>query len=213
MLGDAGQNVPQVTLRIDPIQLCCSDQGINRRGAFPTSVGSGEEIVLSSQSHCAQRSTPPIISASLCCPRHDALRSIFWMLRRPFFTGLACMLSSGFGKRRIGATTSFAAQSIRRFSLAWPYFRMSVAQRRMSWPFDMLARSPLIAQKPSELVARPSAVVIYFYVHHGIHSNRQCASASHNWFGWVLDARRLRLHRSRTLGWSGSGLPDISCKH
>src|SRR5437879_11544042 len=38
-------------------------------------------------------STPPIISASLCCPRHDALRSIFWMLRRPFFTGLACMLS------------------------------------------------------------------------------------------------------------------------
>ena len=23
--------------------------------------------------------------------------------------------------------------------LAWPYFRMSVAQRRMSWPFDMLA--------------------------------------------------------------------------
>jgi len=76
-------------------------------------------------------STPPIISASLCCPRHDALRSIFWMLRRPFFTGLACMLSSGLGKRRIGTTTFFAAQSIRRFSLAWPYFRMSVAQRRM----------------------------------------------------------------------------------
>jgi hypothetical protein len=61
------------------------------------------------------------------------------MLRQPFFTGLACMLSSGLGKRRIGATTFFAAQSIRRFSLAWPYFRMSVAQRRMSWPFDMLA--------------------------------------------------------------------------
>jgi len=61
------------------------------------------------------------------------------MLRRPFFTGLACILSSGLGKRPIGATTFFAAQSIRRFSLAWPYFRMSVAQRRMSWPFDMLA--------------------------------------------------------------------------
>ncbi len=71
--------------------------------------------------------------------QHDALRSIFWMLRRTFFTGLACMLSSGPGKRRIGATTFFAAQSIRRFSLAWPYFRISVAQRRMSWPFDMLA--------------------------------------------------------------------------
>jgi hypothetical protein len=61
------------------------------------------------------------------------------MLRRPFFTGLACMLSSGLGKRRIGATTFFAAQSITRFSLAWPYFRMSVAQCRMLWPFDMLA--------------------------------------------------------------------------
>src|SRR5260370_42340622 len=61
------------------------------------------------------------------------------MLRQPFFTGLACILSSGLGKRRIGATTFFAAQSIRRFSLAWPYFRMSVAQRRMSWPFGMLA--------------------------------------------------------------------------
>src|SRR3984893_4600009 len=48
--------------------------------------------------------TPPIISASLCFPRHDALRSIFWMLRRPFFTGWACMLSSGLGKRRIGTT-------------------------------------------------------------------------------------------------------------
>jgi len=37
-------------------------------------------------------------------------------------TGLACMLSSGLGKRHIGATTKFlVGQSIRRFSLAWPY--------------------------------------------------------------------------------------------
>ena len=76
------------------------------------------------------------------------------MLRRPFFTGLACMLSSGLGKRRIGATTFFAAQSIRRFSLAWPYFRMSVAQRRMSWPFDMLATFLLNLRSTSAFLPR-----------------------------------------------------------
>ncbi len=75
------------------------------------------------------------------------------------------------------------------------------------------ACSPLIEQKPSELVARPFTVVVYYHLHGGIHGNRQCASASHNWFGWVLDARSLRLLRSRTLGRSDSGLPDISRKH
>lgn len=75
------------------------------------------------------------------------------------------------------------------------------------------ACSPFIEQKPSELVARPFTVAVYFYVHHGIHGNRQCASASHNWFGWVLDARSLRLLRSRALDRSDSCLPDISRKH
>ena len=75
------------------------------------------------------------------------------------------------------------------------------------------ACSSLIEQKPSELVARPSAVAVYFYVHRGIQRNRRRPSASHDWFGWVLDARYRRLLRSWTLGRSDSGLPDISREH
>jgi hypothetical protein len=65
-------------------------------------------------------------------------------------------------------------------------------------------------QKPSELVARPFTVAVYFYVRRGIHGNRRCPAASHNWFGWVLDGHSLHLLCFRTLDRSDSGLPDVS---
>ena len=72
------------------------------------------------------------------------------------------------------------------------------------------ARSPLVEQKPPELVGRPFAVIVYFYVRHGSNGTGQRGAATHNWFGRVLDSRSLRMLRFGTLGRSDSRLPDIS---
>jgi hypothetical protein len=123
----------------------------------------------------------------------------------------------------LGGYRSLSPEKLRKYesgcdSLWLNSFAHAVVRHRQRWLLDSAlesqqACSPLIEQKPSELVARPFTVVVYFYVHHGIHGNRQCAPASHNWFGWVLDARGVRLPRSRTLDRSDSCLPDISPKH
>jgi hypothetical protein len=64
----------------------------------------------------------PNQSASLCIPLDMTLYGQSSGCTGSSLTGLACMLSSGLGKRHIGATTKFlVGQSIRRFSLAWPY--------------------------------------------------------------------------------------------
>jgi len=66
VLCDAGQYVPQVTLRIDSVQLGCSDQTVNCCGAFSTAIRSREQVVLSSQSHDAcgmcERSMPALVA-------------------------------------------------------------------------------------------------------------------------------------------------------
>ena len=50
------------------------------------------------------------------------------------------------------------------------------------------ARSPLVEQKPPELVGRPFAVIVYFYVRHGSNGSGQRGAATHNWFGrfWTV---------------------------
>src|SRR5215469_8402618 len=61
MIGDAGQHVPQVAFRIDSVQFSRSDQAVQRRGAFSTTIGPREKKILSSQSHDPQRSFRRII--------------------------------------------------------------------------------------------------------------------------------------------------------
>jgi hypothetical protein len=46
---DAGQHVPQITFRINPVQFCCSNQAIDCRGALATAIGSGKKKVFSAQ--------------------------------------------------------------------------------------------------------------------------------------------------------------------
>src|SRR6266446_4843568 len=61
MFRDAGQHIPQVALRINSIKFGRADQAVDRRGTLPTSVGSGEEIVLSAKSYGAQCSFRSVV--------------------------------------------------------------------------------------------------------------------------------------------------------
>ena len=47
VLRDARENISQITFRIDPVQFASSDQAVDRRGAFSSSIGTGEQVVLS----------------------------------------------------------------------------------------------------------------------------------------------------------------------
>src|SRR4029077_14173484 len=61
MLRDARQDVSQITFRIDSVQFRCSDQAIDRRGTFSSSIRSREQVILSAQSYSAQRSLRSIV--------------------------------------------------------------------------------------------------------------------------------------------------------
>ena len=43
MLGDAAQDVGEPCLRVDPIELGGADQGVDRRRALATTIGTGEQ--------------------------------------------------------------------------------------------------------------------------------------------------------------------------
>jgi hypothetical protein len=45
MVGNALQDVAQIGLGIDAVELGCSDQAVDRRGALAAGVGSAEEVV------------------------------------------------------------------------------------------------------------------------------------------------------------------------
>src|SRR6185312_4390661 len=54
MLGDAGEHLAQVRLRVDAVEFGGTDQTVERGGAFAPGVRSGEEIVFSPEGHRTQ---------------------------------------------------------------------------------------------------------------------------------------------------------------
>jgi len=46
VIGDALQNMPQVSLGIEAVELGSADEGVNARGALPAGICAGEEMVL-----------------------------------------------------------------------------------------------------------------------------------------------------------------------
>jgi hypothetical protein len=61
MIRDSGQHVPQIIFGIDSVQFCCTEQTVNRRGTFSTSIGARKKEILSAQRHNPQRSLCRII--------------------------------------------------------------------------------------------------------------------------------------------------------
>jgi hypothetical protein len=54
VIGDAGEQIGQVELRVEAVELGALDQGIERRGAPAAGVGAGEEIILAADRDAAQ---------------------------------------------------------------------------------------------------------------------------------------------------------------
>ena len=46
MVGDAGEDIAQVSFRVEAVQLGCADQAVESGGTFTAGVGSREEIIL-----------------------------------------------------------------------------------------------------------------------------------------------------------------------
>jgi hypothetical protein len=53
VLGDAGQDVGQPSLRIDVIHFCRDDDAVDGGGSLPAAIGAGEQPRLSSKSNLA----------------------------------------------------------------------------------------------------------------------------------------------------------------
>src|SRR3954468_5656041 len=53
MIGDAGEQISDVELRIEAVELGALDQGIQSGGAMPAGIGAGEEIILAADRHHA----------------------------------------------------------------------------------------------------------------------------------------------------------------
>ena len=54
MIGDAGEQVGEVLLRVDAVELGGFDQGIER-GAFAAGIGAGEQVIFAADGDAAQR--------------------------------------------------------------------------------------------------------------------------------------------------------------
>src|SRR5258708_25828476 len=54
MRGDAGEDIAQPCLRIDPVHFCRDDQAIHGRGASSSAIRSAEEPGFSSKSYASQ---------------------------------------------------------------------------------------------------------------------------------------------------------------
>jgi hypothetical protein len=59
VVGDAGENVPEVGLRVEAVQGRGLDQGVEDRGSMTAGIGAGEQVVLA-----AQRYSPFILPMS-----------------------------------------------------------------------------------------------------------------------------------------------------
>ena len=54
MVGEAGEHVTQVALRIEAVQFRGADQAVEGGGALPARIGAGKKVVLASQSDGTQ---------------------------------------------------------------------------------------------------------------------------------------------------------------
>lgn len=61
MVGDAGQNVPEIGLGIEAVELGALDQGVDDGGALAAGVGAGEEPVLTADGERPDRAFGGIV--------------------------------------------------------------------------------------------------------------------------------------------------------
>jgi hypothetical protein len=54
MIGDAGQHVSEIGFGIETVEFGAADQGVDRGGALAAGIGTGEQVVLPTQSDGAQ---------------------------------------------------------------------------------------------------------------------------------------------------------------
>ena len=45
VIGDVGEHVAQVCLGVNPVELCCADEGVEVGSAHATTVGAGEKEI------------------------------------------------------------------------------------------------------------------------------------------------------------------------
>ena len=62
MVGDAGKNVAQVSLRIEAIHLDGLDEGVHRSGAHAAGIGAGKEIILSREGEGPDRPLDGVVA-------------------------------------------------------------------------------------------------------------------------------------------------------
>ena len=61
MVSDIGEDVSEVVLRVDPVELGCSEQRVDLGGAFSSGVRACEQIVFPSERDDAQRSFSGVV--------------------------------------------------------------------------------------------------------------------------------------------------------
>jgi hypothetical protein len=54
VVGDTGEDVSQVAFRVDAVEIGCAEKRIDGSGPFSAAIGTGEEIVFSSERDDAQ---------------------------------------------------------------------------------------------------------------------------------------------------------------
>ena len=62
MIGDAGQDVGEIGLRIDAVQLGRLDDGVENSGPLAAGIGAGEEIILPSEGQRSDRALGGIVA-------------------------------------------------------------------------------------------------------------------------------------------------------
>lgn len=64
VIGDAGEHVGNVELRVEAIELGALDQRVHGRGAPAAGVGAGKEVVLAADRDTAQRPLGRVLSSA-----------------------------------------------------------------------------------------------------------------------------------------------------
>jgi len=77
MIADAGQDIGDIELGVETVELGALDQRIERGGAMPAGIGTGEEVILATDRDTAQgtfgrvvveRPAAVVKAARECCP-------------------------------------------------------------------------------------------------------------------------------------------------
>jgi len=76
VVGDARQHFTQIGFGIEAVELRRTDQAVDRRSAFPTSIRSGKQVVLPAQSYAAQRAFGGVMPRAGLCRIGAGSRSV-----------------------------------------------------------------------------------------------------------------------------------------